>query len=184
MSFAKCRSFCIGLNGLIQPCCQQIEKHTSAKSLHAINEISRQVYESMNSIGCIKIAHDSVIKWEHFPRYWPFVRGIHRHRWISLTKASDAERWCFRWSAPEQMVEQTIETLVIWDAIVPIMTVMVVSPKFVLNLQGEHRTISFAFNFSVSGFIICKFCPQLGSHAAVLFTVCKRRSNKREENIN
>ena len=22
--------------------------------------------------------HDDVIKWEHFPRYWPFVRGIHR----------------------------------------------------------------------------------------------------------
>ena len=24
------------------------------------------------------IAHDDVIKWKHFPRYWPFVRGIHR----------------------------------------------------------------------------------------------------------
>ena len=22
--------------------------------------------------------HDDVIKWSHFPRYWPFVRGIHR----------------------------------------------------------------------------------------------------------
>ena len=22
--------------------------------------------------------HDDVIKWTHFPRYWPFVRGIHR----------------------------------------------------------------------------------------------------------
>ena len=22
--------------------------------------------------------HDDVIKWRHFPRYWPFVRGIHR----------------------------------------------------------------------------------------------------------
>ena len=33
---------------------------------------------------CIKISnifthdHDDVIKWKHFPRYWPFVRGIHR----------------------------------------------------------------------------------------------------------
>ena len=25
-----------------------------------------------------KIVHDDVIKWKHFPRYWPFVRGIHR----------------------------------------------------------------------------------------------------------
>ena len=22
--------------------------------------------------------HDDVIKWKHFPRYWPFARGIHR----------------------------------------------------------------------------------------------------------
>ena len=33
-----------------------------------------------------------------FLRYRPFVRGI--HRWIPLTKASDAELWCFLWSAP------------------------------------------------------------------------------------
>ena len=25
-----------------------------------------------------KLLHDDVIKWKHFPRYWPFVRGIHR----------------------------------------------------------------------------------------------------------
>ena len=24
------------------------------------------------------LKHDDVIKWKHFPRYWPFVRGIHR----------------------------------------------------------------------------------------------------------
>ena len=39
--------------------------------------------------------HDDVIKWKHFPRNWPFVRGIHRSRWIPRTKASDAELWCF-----------------------------------------------------------------------------------------
>ena len=26
----------------------------------------------------IMVTHDDVIKWKHFPRYWPFVRGIHR----------------------------------------------------------------------------------------------------------
>ena len=26
----------------------------------------------------IMINHDDVTKWKHFPRYWPFVRGIHR----------------------------------------------------------------------------------------------------------
>ena len=28
----------------------------------------------MKSTPC----HDDVINWKHFPRYWPFVRGIHR----------------------------------------------------------------------------------------------------------
>ena len=27
--------------------------------------------------GCCR-SHDDVSKWKHFPRYWPFVRGIHR----------------------------------------------------------------------------------------------------------
>ena len=44
--------------------------------------------------GPLKETNDDVTKWKHFPRYWPI------HRWISLTKASDAELWCFLWSAP------------------------------------------------------------------------------------
>ena len=55
------------------------------------NTITQYVYHS----------HDDVIKWKHFPRNWPFVRGIHRSRWIPHTKASDAELWCFLWSASE-----------------------------------------------------------------------------------
>ena len=31
-----------------------------------------QKFSSRNSI------HDDVIKWKHFPRNWPFMRGIHR----------------------------------------------------------------------------------------------------------
>ena len=38
--------------------------------------------------------HDDVIKWKHYPRYWPFG-------WIPRTKASDAELWFFLWSASE-----------------------------------------------------------------------------------
>ena len=29
-------------------------------------------------VNQVLIGHDDVIKWKHFPRYWPFVRGIHR----------------------------------------------------------------------------------------------------------
>ena len=41
--------------------------------------------------------HYVVIKCKHFPRYWPFVRGIHRSPVDSQTKASGAEIWCFLW---------------------------------------------------------------------------------------
>ena len=41
---------------------------------------------------------------------------------FAFTKASDADLWCFLWSAPEQKFEWTIEAPVIRDAIVLIMT--------------------------------------------------------------
>ena len=34
-------------------------------------------------------SHDDVIKWKHFPRYWPFVRGIH---W-SLVNSPHKGQW-------------------------------------------------------------------------------------------
>ena len=48
-------------------------------------------------------------------RLWEKSTG---HRWIPLTKASEAKLWCFVWSVPEQTFEQTIETAVIWDVII------------------------------------------------------------------
>ena len=67
--------------------------------------------------------HDDVIKWIHFFRVTGHLWGESTgHRWLPLTKASDAELWCFLWSAPEPTVEQKKETLEIWDAIALIMT--------------------------------------------------------------
>ena len=54
----------------------------------------------------VVLYHDDVIKWTHFPRNWPFVRGIHRSRWIPHTKASDAELWCFPWSTPNKRLSK------------------------------------------------------------------------------
>ena len=31
-----------------------------------------------HAINTVTHIHDDVIQWKHFPRYWPFVRGIHR----------------------------------------------------------------------------------------------------------
>ena len=48
--------------------------------------------------------------------------GIHRPPVYSPQKDSDMELWCFFLSAPEQTIEQAIETPVIWDAIALIIT--------------------------------------------------------------
>ena len=46
------------------------------------------------SAGAVRITklavHDDVIKWKHFPRYWPFVRGIHR----STVNPPQKGQWC------------------------------------------------------------------------------------------
>ena len=36
-----------------------------------------------------RLSHDDVINWKHFPRYWPFVRGIHR----SLVNSPHKAQW-------------------------------------------------------------------------------------------
>ena len=56
--------------------------------------------DDISQSGTNTSEHGGVIKWKYFPRYWVFVREL--HRLILLTKASDAELWCFPWSTPEQ----------------------------------------------------------------------------------
>ena len=45
---------------------------------------------SRTSIGQFYIYNDDVIKLKHFPRYWPFVRGINR----SPVNSSHKGQWC------------------------------------------------------------------------------------------
>ena len=49
--------------------------------------------------------HDEVIEWRHFPRYWPFVREIHRSHFFSY--------WWFLYvfSDPTQFSKLTAEIL-------------------------------------------------------------------------
>ena len=67
----------------------------------------------------LQFIYGDVIKWQHFPRYWPFVR-VDSPSQRSVTRSFDY----FFLSAPEQTVKQTVETLLIWDAIALIMTAM------------------------------------------------------------
>ena len=65
--------------------------------------------------------------WRHqmekkFPRYWPFMRGIHRSPVDSPQKGQWRGALMFLWSAPEKATEQIIETPVIWYPFTIIMT--------------------------------------------------------------
>ena len=71
---------------------------------------------------CDQYVHDDAIDWKHFPRYWPFVQAIH----CSLVNSPHKGQWC------EALIFSLIcvwingwvkiVRLVIWDAIMSIMT--------------------------------------------------------------
>ena len=53
-------------------------KHAGVqRKLHRFAYLIVQIISSAAGVGCSSI-DDDVIKWKHFSRYWPFVRGIYR----------------------------------------------------------------------------------------------------------
>ena len=95
MSSGKWRPSCLGLNVLIHwthvadKCDVEVRRYDlhleDTKALytsdveswvvvfhHDVSGLSDRLMNYRNDL------HDDVIKWKHFPRYWPFVRGIHR----------------------------------------------------------------------------------------------------------
>ena len=57
-----------------------LSKFTEGTYYFGTKKDFRQIGSNMNiwRIPVSQMIHDDVIKWKHFPRYWPFVRGIHR----------------------------------------------------------------------------------------------------------
>ena len=53
----------------------RILNHIHRYSCNRTVSFANTVQEHYNSLH---LYHDDVIKWKHFPRYWPFVRGIDR----------------------------------------------------------------------------------------------------------
>ena len=47
-------------------------------NIHGEGQLIYGVLHELYSEFIMALVHDDVIKWKHFPRYWPFVRGIHR----------------------------------------------------------------------------------------------------------
>ena len=88
----------------LYPC----QKVMSPKSLH-LGEIGHiwpkscyVVWKKWSSWVKMTKIHDDVIKWKHFPRYWPFVQGILRWPVNSPHKRPVTQSFdFFLWSAPE-----------------------------------------------------------------------------------
>ena len=56
----------------------KIKKNDIISYYQTLDVISKYLTCSHGMTTYTKKLHDDVIKWKHFPRYWPFVRGIHR----------------------------------------------------------------------------------------------------------
>ena len=93
------------------------------------------------------------------------VRGIHRSPVVSLTKASDAELWCFLRFAPEQTVEHVIKTPAIWDAIALIMTSLWWKTGSFCMMDAEGITLG------------CLVNPLTLTDAAVISVLCRYRAS-------
>ena len=73
-------------------------RNTAANSCMTLNRIDNVMSSNTgnsNSNICVAWSqrlylHDDIIKWKHFPRYWPFVRGIH---W-SPVNSPHRDQWC------------------------------------------------------------------------------------------
>ena len=114
ISSAIWRPFCPGGDEVSRCSCQQ---HIST-----LNQQQLFIHHSLSQPKCVPnwtpgsqvvafylvhfVIHDDVIKWKHFPRYLPFLRGIRRSPVNSHHKGQYyTELLCILWSSPEQTVE-------------------------------------------------------------------------------
>ena len=68
--------------------------------LHYENIITSQLWAVSIMPNDGPVTHDDVIKWKHFPHYWPIVQGIHRSPVNSPHKGQWRGPLVFLWSAP------------------------------------------------------------------------------------
>ena len=87
------------------------------------NTMRRLWANTKGTIFQCTLGHDDDIKWKHLPLYWPFVRGTHRSPEDSPNKGQWRGALMFSLICAWKTVNQTIETLVISEAIALIMFV-------------------------------------------------------------
>ena len=88
--------------------------------------------------------HDEVIKWKHFPRNWPFVRGIH---WSPVNSPYKGQwRGALMFSLINVWINGRVNNRKagIWDAILPIMTSLYenVPSDWPLSLHEDYSVVS------------------------------------------
>ena len=87
------------------------------------------------------VNHDDVIKWKHFPRFWPFAKGIHRSPVNSLTKASDAgdlRRHCTHYYVTVMKSRYPVRYLQVW---VPSIIFALISVSIIKIRRSQDRLI-------------------------------------------
>ena len=90
------------------PCCHGL--YSEAFMVAVLDEIHLFQCLCMLQVHCIFSVnmpqyHDGVMKWKHFPRYWPFLRGIHQSpvnspqkgRWRGALVLSFIFTWINAW---------------------------------------------------------------------------------------
>ena len=116
--------------------------------------------------------HDDVIKWKHFPRNWPFVRGIHRSpvnsphkgQWRGAVKFSLIYVWINGWVNNREAGDLR-RYLVHYDV-----TVMCCFTSVQVPVKGEnHTTWSMILFFSI---IHHRYCLQ----AEIILAVSKNKT--------
>ena len=129
--------------------------------------------ENMASYTCIYL-HDDVIKWKHFPRYWPFVRGIHRspvnspHKGLNERLSKQSWRWWFE--TPSRPLWRHWYVGVIWGKL----TRMIYRQYMLLQTQKIQQ--QFALTFTMSLGLLYR---HWGTHK--LLDKPKRRQPKRRQ---
>ena len=154
-----------------------------------------QAYPVQMSISDIhtepKMFHDDVIKWKHFPRYWPFVRGIHRspvnspHKgqwrgalvfsficvwingWVNNRKVGDLRRYRGHYDV-------TVMILVKFSISITCCTVICHFDNFFA--LSEENVVKITFSFSVKDIIeaarFFRFLWNLTGTSAALLPTC------------
>ena len=113
-------------------------------------------------LHCVS-CHDDVIKWRHFPRYWPFVRGIHRspvnspHKgqwrgalmfslvcvwingWVNNREAGDLRRHCAHCDVIVMCIKPSITNPLVTDSYICLVFIKTVSASGTQQISYGHK---------------------------------------------